>query len=417
MPRRHGALDEAQPPARCRRHCRSPESPQSTNLLAGPTASVSSCPAARQCQGRAGVPRPGAPSDLEPRRQPPGHHRRVGLDADDSCSPPSRTPHGPQHPDGPTRRTVYRNRKRNAMVLTNPSLMALPQHRARCRGPSAERRVPLPWPRCALPPMDNSPSGSSPISAWTGSRAWSLGAALMTSDQPTAPSTRYVRRKPQRRRSSWRQKAVPVRHARVFATLRDKLAAGHRFDRPGPPGPRRRAGKLRCRPFAHGTPGRRAATRPRVTGRRCGYQFSGGHGTGCDHPDRRPRADALGQRMRAAHRGHVHGAQPGRSSGPDTWYHSRAPRRRPRRTARRPAHGGRSAVRQGTRRPGRQRRPQTRRTQECHSWARRSRWCALAGTRRGGQPASARPESESGCSHRLRRRQLPPKTSYAAVRS
>lgn len=99
--------------------------------------------------------------------------------------------------------------------------------------------------------------------------------------------------------------------ARVFGTLCDKLTIPDTGPvRPGPPGPDDGRASCAVGCFAYGTPGRGSA------GGGAGYQFGGGHGDGRDHRDRRPRADALGQRVRTAHRGHVHGAQPGRGSRP-----------------------------------------------------------------------------------------------------
>lgn len=54
----------------------------------------------------------------------------------------------------------------------------------------------------------------------------------------------------------------------------------------------------------------------RLAGARARHHFSGGHSSGRDRRDRGPRADALGQRMRTAHRSHVNSGQPGRSSRP-----------------------------------------------------------------------------------------------------
>lgn len=103
-------------------------------------------------------------------------------------------------------------------------------------------------------------------------------------------------------------------------------------------------------------------------GGRAVHQFSGGHGDGRDHGDRGPRADAPGQGCEPPIAARYTAVRPAAAAGPDTRYQSRA-HQAPRRTARRPGHGGRSAVRRGTLRLDRGRRPQTTGTWECRSWA------------------------------------------------
>lgn len=105
--------------------------------------------------------------------------------------------------------------------------------------------------------------------------------------------------------------------ARVFGTLRDKLAVRAPV-LTGRVRPDQMTGGQAALPAVSLTERRVAGPQPGrgSAGGGAGHQFGGGHGDGGDHRDRRPPADAPGQRVRAAHRGHVHGAQPGRGSRP-----------------------------------------------------------------------------------------------------